>query len=70
MKVDYLGSTYLPLTLMPSTEFSITEGLSGLEATLFLGDFARHLRGGRRWKGQVDTGGRGLEVITLREFKR
>lgn len=46
MKVDYLGSTYLPLTLMPSTEFSITEGLSGLEATLFLGDFARHLRGG------------------------
>ena len=47
---NYLGSTQLALTFMPSTEFGVAEGLSSFEAALLLGDFAWCLGDIRRWK--------------------
>lgn len=62
---NYLGSTYLALTFVPSTELCVTEGLSGFKAALLFSDFTRSLRDGRRWMGQVNTGGGCFEVIAL-----
>ena len=67
---NYLGGAQLALTFVPSTEFGVAEGLSGLEAALLLGDFAWCLNSERRWKGQVDTSGGNLEVITLCGFEQ
>jgi len=55
---------------MPSMELGVAEGLSSVEATLLLGNFAWRLGGERGWKAQVDTGGGSVEVITLCGFER
>jgi hypothetical protein len=72
-KIDvgsYLGSTQLALTFVPSTELGVAKGPSSVEVALLLGDFAWCLDGERRWKGHVDAGGGGIEVITLYRFKQ
>jgi len=67
---NYLGCTQLALTFVPSTEFGVAEGLSGVEAALLLGDFSWCLGGERKWKTQADAGCGSLEIIALCGFEQ
>ena len=67
--IHYLGCTQLALTFVPSVEFGIAEGFSSLKAALLLGDLTWSLGRECGWEGQVDTGCRSLEVITLWGFE-
>lgn len=70
MRTDYLSGAQLALTFVPGAELSVAQGFGSLETALLLGDFTWCLCGGQRWKGQVDAGGRCLEIITLCGFEQ